>query len=102
MVISYEIPETSLRRVSHISYKMTTSVRFCLSYDPLNGILSPLKWHYFIKKRNFIRTLSMTLRVCAKVLLHVWSNDFYDTTLSIDSNMTLTFFPIERVESGAV
>ena len=35
MVISYEIYETSLRRVSYISYEMTTSVRFCLSYDPL-------------------------------------------------------------------
>ena len=35
MVISYEIYETSLRRVSQISYKMTMSVRFCLSYDSL-------------------------------------------------------------------
>ena len=33
MVILYEIYETSLRRVSYISYEMTTSVRFCLSYD---------------------------------------------------------------------
>ena len=33
MVISYEIYETSLCRVSKISYEMTTSVRFCLSYD---------------------------------------------------------------------
>ena len=32
MVISYEIYEPSLRR---ISYEMTTSVRFCLSNDPL-------------------------------------------------------------------
>ena len=37
MVISYEIYETSLWLVS---YEMTTSLRFCLSYDPL--------------KRNFI------------------------------------------------
>ena len=33
MVILYEIYETSLRRVSYISYEMITSVRFCLSYD---------------------------------------------------------------------
>ena len=33
VVISYEIYETSLRRVSKISYEMTTSVRFSLSYD---------------------------------------------------------------------
>ena len=32
VVISYEIYETSLRRVSSISYKMNTSVGFCLSY----------------------------------------------------------------------
>ena len=26
----------------------------------------------------------MTLRLCAKVLLHVWSYDFYDMTLSTE------------------
>ena len=36
MVILYEIYETSLWRVSYISYEMTTSVRFCLSHNPLN------------------------------------------------------------------
>ena len=36
----------------------------------------------------------MTLRVDAAVLLHVWSDDFYDMALSTDSNMTLTFFPL--------
>ena len=30
----------------------------------------------------------------AKMLLRVWSYDFYDMTLSTDSNMTLTFFPL--------
>ena len=29
-------------------------------------------------------TLSITLRVRAKVLLHVWSYDLYDTTLSTE------------------
>ena len=33
----------------------------------------------------------MTLRVRAKVLLNVWSYDFYDMTLSTDSNMMLMF-----------
>ena len=33
--ISYEIYETSLRRVSLISYEMTTSASFRLLYDPL-------------------------------------------------------------------
>ena len=45
--ISFEIYETSLRRVSYISYEMTTSVRFCLSYDPFNGIKSPIKLTLF-------------------------------------------------------
>ena len=30
------------------------------------------------------RTLSITLRVHAKVLLHVWLYDFYDMTLSTE------------------
>ena len=29
-----------------------------------------------------VQTSSMTLRIPAKVLLHVWSYDFYDMTLS--------------------
>ena len=85
VVISYEIYETSLRRVSLISYEMTTSVRFCLSYVPL-------KWDFFAFKmiiisiRNALltRTLSMTLCLRAKVLLHVWSYDFYDMMISTE------------------
>ena len=95
MVILYEIYETSLRRVSLISYEMTTSVRFCLLYDPF-------KWDYIAFKMIIIsignalltRTLSMTLRLRAKVLLPVWSYDFYDMTLSSDSKITVTFFPL--------
>ena len=33
-------------------YEMITSVRFCLSYDLLNAILSPLKFVYF--HENFL------------------------------------------------
>ena len=47
VVISYEIDETSIRRVSSISYEMTTWVRFCLSYDPL-------KWDFIAFKMNII------------------------------------------------
>ena len=85
MVISNEIYETSLWRVSYISYEMTTSVKFCLSHDPL-------KWDFIsfkviitpIRQRIADRTLSMTLCIRAKVLLRVWSNDFYDITLSTE------------------
>ena len=47
MVISYEVYEMSLRRVSYISYEMTTSVRFCLLYGPLKG-------HFLAFKLNII------------------------------------------------
>ena len=35
VVISYEFYQTCLGRVSSISHKITMSVSFCLSYDPL-------------------------------------------------------------------
>ena len=58
-----------------IACEMTTNVRFCLSYDPF-------KWDSIAFKMGNIsrrkRTFSMTLRLRAKVLLHVWSYDFYD------------------------
>ena len=41
MVFSYEINEISLQRAFgefHNLYEMTTSVRFCLSYDPLKQV----------------------------------------------------------------
>ena len=60
---------------------MTTSVRLCLSYYPL-------KWDFVAFKMNSVSirkhivgmTLSVTLRVHAKVLLHVWSYAFYDAS----------------------
>ena len=53
VVISYEIYETSLRRVSQFSYEMTTSVRFCLSYDPLKWDIIAFKMHIIsIRKCN--------------------------------------------------
>ena len=47
------------------------------------GIHCLQKAHYFNKNALLTRTLSMTLRMCAIVLLHVWSYDFYDTMLSL-------------------
>ena len=58
---------------------MTTSVRFCLSYDLLKLIFSPLKWSIFQEINALLtRTLLMTLRLRGKVLLH----DVHDMTLS--------------------
>ena len=47
VVISYEIYETSLRRVSLISYEMITRIRSCLSFDPF-------KWDFIAYKINII------------------------------------------------
>ena len=85
MVISYEIYETRRRLVSKILYEMTTSVRFYLSYDPL-------KWDFIAFKMIIISircalltsALSMTSRLRAIVLLHMWSYGFYDITLSTE------------------
>ena len=62
--------------------KMATGVRFCSSYGPF-------KLDFVTFKMNTVDilltlTLSMTLCLCAKVLLHVWSYNFDDTTLSIE------------------
>ena len=56
-------------------HKMTTSVGFCLSYDPLKPDFFPSEMS-FISIRKCIRTLSIPLRILDKVLLHVWSYDF--------------------------
>ena len=70
MVISYEVYETSLRRVSQISYEMTMSVRFCLPYDRF-------KLGFIVFKvditRNVVTDVVMTLHVRAKMLCNVWS-----------------------------
>ena len=53
---------------------MTTRVR---------SFISPSKLTYFQRKFTLLlRTSSVTLRIPAKVLIHVWSYDFYDMTLS--------------------
>ena len=52
MVISHDNYEMSLWQVSLISYEMTTSVKFCLSYDPF-------RWDFIAFKTNII-----SLRKC--------------------------------------
>ena len=62
---------------------MTTSVRFCLSYDCL-------KWDFIAfkvdisRKHNVVTDGIMTLRAGNQVLCNVWSYDFYDTTLATE------------------
>ena len=82
MVISYEIYEGDFHK---FHMKMTTSVRFCLSYDPLKRNFTALKIQIItMRKRIVDTTLAITLRVRAIVSLHVWLYDFYCTTLSTE------------------
>ena len=58
-----------------ISYEMTTSVRFVLSYDFLNTILSPLKWTFNIVVTDVVNDVtysrkSVHTRVVIALLLH--------------------------------
>ena len=56
-----------------VHIEMATSVRFCLAYDRLKLDFIAFKWTIFPEEKALLtRTLSMTLRVRAKVLLHVW------------------------------
>ena len=72
-------------KVLLIPYEMTTSVRFCLSYDLLNAILSPSKFVYFNGKfalchrcRQYVTGLH---RKCYVTCGH---NIIFDMTLSTE------------------
>ena len=80
---------------------MTTSVRFCLSYDPSKCDFIAFKMNIIsIGNALLTQTLSMTLRVRAKVLLHVWSYDFYDMTLTTESQRHYMISKITAVMSS--
>ena len=64
---------------------MTTSVRFCLSYDCFKwGFIALKDDIYFNRKHNVVTDSIMTLRASNQVLCNVWSYDFYDMTLSTE------------------
>ena len=87
MVISYEIYETSLLQVLKISYEITTSVRFCLSYDPLKRDFIMFRWNCMSVRTCIINTdivNDVNLQVPKCYYVHMWSYDFYDMTLSTE------------------
>ena len=84
VVISYETYETSLWRVSQNSYEMTTSVKFCLSYDRFKLDFIVFKVNIISIENTLVTDAVMTLHVRAKMLCNLWSYDFYDTTLSTE------------------
>ena len=70
MVISYEIHETSLRRlVSDILIEMT-SVGFCLSYDPLQWNFIAFKMHIISIRKHIVDryVVSYVTYMCQSVL----------------------------------
>ena len=68
-----------------ISNEMTTSVRFCLSYDRFKLDFIVFKVDIIsVEKKYVVTDVVMTLYVRAKMLCNVWSYDFYDMTLSTE------------------
>ena len=59
----------SLRRVSKISYEMTTSVSVCLSYVPLNWDFIAFKMN-IISKRKCIADKDVVNVMCAQDIIH--------------------------------
>ena len=63
---------------------MTTSVRFCLSYDCLKWNFIAFKVDIISRENNVVMDGVMTLRASNQVLCNVWSYDFYDMTLATE------------------
>ena len=64
---------------------MTTSVRFCLSYDPFRLDFIAFKVDNCSTEKCMVdMDVAMTLLVPAKVLYNVWLYDFYNMTLSTE------------------
>ena len=74
---------------------MITNVRFCLSYDLLKWDFIAVKMNIISMRKHIVDTDVANDVTCTRqnVTTRV-SYDFYGTTLSIDSKMTLTFFPL--------
>ena len=82
VVISYTIYETGLRRVSYFLYEMTMSVRFRLSYVPLNWDLIAF-WMNIVSIRKHISDMDVVNDViCTRQVLLQYG--FYDMTLSTE------------------
>ena len=60
---------------------MTTSIRFCLSYDHFYLNFIALKFDNFSTECMVDMDVVMTLLVSAKVLLHMWPYDIYDNDI---------------------
>ena len=74
---------------------MTTSVRLCLSYDPLKPDFIAFKISFISISKCIVDTDVVNDVTCTRqsVITRVVIR-FYDATLSTDSNMTLTFLPL--------
>ena len=85
MVISYEIYEKSILRVSEISYEMTTSIRFCLLYDPLQWDFIAFKMNNIsIRKCSFYMDVVNDVTRTRQSVITLRLYDIYGTKLSIE------------------
>ena len=68
MVIPYDIYETSLRRVSSISYKMTMGLKFFLSYGLLKLDFIAFKMGNISRRERIVDT-DVNYNTCAHTIL---------------------------------
>ena len=68
-------------------YEMTTSVRFCLSCDPLKWDFIAYKMSISVISQHHVETdvvNDIMYMYTRQNVIDVWSYDFYDTTLSTE------------------
>ena len=64
--------------MKRIKYEMTTSIKFCLSYDPIKCDFVAFKLSIIsVSKRLLTQSLSIMLHVHTKMLVQVWSYEIY-------------------------
>ena len=70
-----------------MSYEMTTSVRFCLSYDLLNWDIIAFKMNIISIRERIVDTdVVNDITYTRQMLLHVWSYDFYDMCYTLNNS----------------
>ena len=69
------------------TYEMITSVRFCLSHDPLKLVSSALKMGNISSRKCIVGTdVVSDVTSTRRSVIHVWSYEFNDT-LSTESQL---------------
>ena len=68
-----------------MSYETIMSVRFCLPYNPLKLDFNAFKLDNISRRKRIVDTdVVNDCTSTRQMLLHAWSYDFYDMTLSTE------------------